>query len=128
MKESNLQAGVRKWAYGEYGKFTVDHKGRHKSGLIRILKLSTLGMYGEGGWMDLCFWVVGAYVFLIEMKVPGNDLSDLQSQRKAELIAMGFHVYTKDNAQEAKETIRAEVDAAVARWKASQKSTKRARR
>lgn len=109
---------IREWAYATYGKATVDVKGQ-VTGNLRINKLSTLALYGEAGWMDMCFWVKGAHVFLIELKAPGKlkEQSELQAQREKELKALGFHVYLTDGIEKAKVIAKKEIDDALRRFK-----------
>ena len=86
MRESYMQRRVREKIYELY---TRDQ--------VRILKLSTLAMYGEAGWPDLSFWIKGGFVFLIEMKAPGKKLNPNQVQRHQELAQLGFDVSLHDD-------------------------------
>ncbi len=113
MKESYMQAKVREKIYARYGKAHM--KAGKLIGAVRVLKLSTLAQFGEVGWMDLCFWVLGGYVFLIEMKAPMKIPNANQENRILELKALGFNVYVSDNIDAAVAVASKEIDAALCR-------------
>lgn len=122
MRESYMHKRIREKLYEEYGKLTVNAAGK-VTGLIRIIKLSTLNGYGETGWMDMQIFVRGSpeptrpkgYTFFIELKAPGKKPSDVQIQRRKEVEALGFNCYCEDSITNALAVAHVEIRAALAR-------------
>lgn len=57
-----------------------------------VIKLTTLGPYGNIGWPDLLVLKPGAKVTFVEVKAPNGKVTELQAQRHRELRALGFEV------------------------------------
>jgi hypothetical protein len=101
--EKDLYKKIKDWAYKTYGEINPDKR----TGLLKIAKLSMLGMYGDSGWQDMAIFIKDTkrlgHLCLMELKNPAERwvLSAKQAQRKRETEAMGFGSYVVDNFDEA---------------------------
>lgn len=96
-KESQIYKAARNKLYEAYGKATAQSPiGTH----IRIVKLSTLAMYGEAGWPDMMIVYKGG-VFFIELKRPGEVPNENQANCHAVLRRMGHRVFVCTSVSEA---------------------------
>ena len=125
MSEKGLYKKIKNWAYKTYGEYDADKD----SGLLKIVKLSMLGMYGEAGWQDMMIMIKDlkryGHTILIELKNPDGTgvVSDPQRRKYRKALGLGFAAYVTDDFDEACEVIRLHVEYAqgkvpAARWKA----------
>ena len=88
MKERDLQRKIREHFIGQ--------------GCI-VLKLTTLGRYGSGGWPDLLVLQPGGHALFIEVKQPKGALTALQKRRLDQLKAFGFKVFVMRSMEDLEE-------------------------
>jgi hypothetical protein len=73
-----------------------------------VIKLTTLGLYGEAGWPDYLVLPGGGRVIFVEMKRPGEEPTKLQRHRHEELERKGYIVLVARSPEEARaSTLRA---------------------
>jgi len=109
--EKEVHKGLKTYAYRTYGEY---HPKQNPSGLLKMIKLTTLAMYGEAGWPDH-LWLVRSKpkpaVIFIELKRVGGECTEIQLDRHALLRGMGFDVYVAPGLTRAKQIL----DQAVAK-------------
>ncbi len=101
--EKTIAADFKKAAYAKWGQYDLDTD----KGMLMIVKLSTLAMYGEAGWEDHMILIRKSVLdddkprtVFIEWKRPGGKSSDVQRRRQAEHKAMGFAVRVCDTVEQ----------------------------
>lgn len=103
--EKEIHKKLKEYGYDTYGEF---HPKRNPLGLLKMIKLTTLAMYGEAGWTDH-LWLVRSKpkpsVIFIELKRIDGVCTDIQLDKHALLRAMGFDVYVAPGLTRAKQIL-----------------------